>query len=142
MTNQFRCRFRQAVRLLLCKPILDIDIFSLGPTKLTQLLPERLHKGSATNSSAWIQETYAENLPCLLRRGPNPAESDWHNDSKSPRQFSILRHSSVQSYVEVSKIVGDSCCRYDNRSRRGCGLGAASREDFPHRFPGSKHCCW
>jgi len=48
------------------------------------------HKTALPEAVLGIQETDAENLPCLLRRGHNPAESDCHNDSKSPRQFSIL----------------------------------------------------
>jgi hypothetical protein len=54
---------------LLGKPVLDDKIFSLNPTKLAQLLPERLHEARATGSSAWIQETDAEDFPCLLRVG-------------------------------------------------------------------------
>ena len=50
--------------LLLCKPVLDGDILSFNPSKLAQLLPERLHEDRATGSSAWIQETYAEDFSC------------------------------------------------------------------------------
>ena len=32
-------------------------------------VPERLHENRATGSSACIQETYAEDFPCLLRVG-------------------------------------------------------------------------
>ena len=53
--------------LLLGKPVLDGDIFSLNPSKLAQLLPERVHEDRDTGSSAWIQETNAEDFPCLLR---------------------------------------------------------------------------
>ena len=66
-TNQVRRKLRQAFRLLLGKPILDGDILSLNPAKLAQLLPERLHENRATRSSACIQETDAEDFPCLLR---------------------------------------------------------------------------
>ena len=38
--------------LLLGKPVLDGDILSLNPSKLAQLLPERLHEDRATRSSA------------------------------------------------------------------------------------------
>ena len=55
--------------LLLCKPVLDGDILSLNPSKLAQLLPERVHEDRAAGSSAWIQETDAEDFPCLLRLG-------------------------------------------------------------------------
>ena len=51
------------------KPVLDGDILSLNPSKLAQLLQERLHEDRATGSSASIQETYAEDFPCLLRLG-------------------------------------------------------------------------
>ena len=68
-TNQVRRKLRQALMLLLGKPVLDGDIFSLNPAKLAQLLPERVHEDRATGSSACIQETYAEDFPCLLRVG-------------------------------------------------------------------------
>ena len=51
-TNQVRRKLRQALRLLLCKSVLDGDILSLNPAKLAQLLPERLHEDRATGSSA------------------------------------------------------------------------------------------
>ena len=64
--------------LLLCKPVLDGDIFSLNPSKLAQLLPERLHENRATRSSACIQETDAEDFPCLLRLGgTSKAQRAW-----------------------------------------------------------------
>ena len=66
-TNQVRRKLRQALRLLLGKSVLDGDILSLNPSKLAQLLPERLHEDRATRSSACIQETDAEDFPCLLR---------------------------------------------------------------------------
>ena len=68
-TNQVRRKLRQALSLLLGKPVLDGDILSLNPSKLAQLLPERLQEDRATGSSACIQETYAEDFPCLLRVG-------------------------------------------------------------------------
>ena len=49
--------------------VLDGDILSLNPSKLAQLLPERVHKDRAAGSSACIQVTYPENFCCLLRRG-------------------------------------------------------------------------
>src|SRR6266478_8657371 len=67
--NQVRRKLRQAFILLLCKPILDGDILSLNPSKLGNLLPERLHQGRATRSSAPIQETYAGDFSCPLRLG-------------------------------------------------------------------------
>ena len=66
-TNQVRRKLRKALRLLLGKSVLDGDILSLNPSKLAQLLPERVHEDGATRSSAIIQETYAEDFPCLLR---------------------------------------------------------------------------
>ena len=56
--------------LLLGKPILDGDILSLNPSKLAQLLPERVHEDRATGSSACIQETYAGDFRWLLRVEP------------------------------------------------------------------------
>jgi hypothetical protein len=67
--NQVRRKLRQALRLLLGKSIIDGDILSLNPSKLSQLLPEYLQADRATGSSAIIQETYAVNLPWLLRLG-------------------------------------------------------------------------
>src|SRR6266550_1577269 len=49
------------------KPVLVGDIFSFDPSKLGQLLSERLHEDRATRSSAWIEETDAEDFPWLLR---------------------------------------------------------------------------
>jgi len=54
---------------LLTKPVLDGDIFSVNPAKFVQLLPKRSQKPCHTGSSASIQETYAEDFPCLLRLG-------------------------------------------------------------------------
>src|SRR5262245_65294911 len=54
---------------VLSKPVLDGDILSLNPSKLAQLLPERLQEDRATGGSAIIQETYARDFPCLLRLG-------------------------------------------------------------------------
>ena len=51
-TNQVRRKLRQALSLLLGKPVLDGDILSLNPSKLAQLLPERVHEDRATGSSA------------------------------------------------------------------------------------------
>ena len=68
-TNQVRRKLRQALRLSLRKSVLDGDILSLNPSKLAQLLQERLHEDRATGSSASIEETYAEDFPCLLRLG-------------------------------------------------------------------------
>ena len=61
-TNQVRCKLRQALMPLLGKPVLDGDILSLNPSKLAQLLPERLQEDGDTGSSASIQETYAEDF--------------------------------------------------------------------------------
>ena len=80
-TNQVRRKLRQALSLLLCKPVLDGDILSLDPSKLAQLLPERLHEDRATRSSAFIQETYAEDFPCLLRvGGTRKAQRAWRKE--------------------------------------------------------------
>ena len=64
--------------LLLGKSVLDGDILSLNPSKLAQLLPERVHEDRATGSSAWIQETDAEDFSRLLRLG-------YHCNSKQHR---------------------------------------------------------
>ena len=77
----------QAVSLLLGKPVLDGDILSLDPSKLAQLLPERLQEDRATRSSAWIQETYAEDFPCLLRVGHRPAQREVRQRRQKPSAF-------------------------------------------------------
>jgi len=46
----------------------------------------------------------------------------------------------VLSYVEVSKMGGAFCNHRRARDVWGENTGAADRESFPHRFPGSKHC--
>jgi hypothetical protein len=45
-TNQVRSKLRQALKLSLGKPILDGDIFSLNPSKLGQLLSERIQEAA------------------------------------------------------------------------------------------------
>ena len=89
-TNQVRRKLRQALSLLLGKSVLDGDILSLNPSKLAQLLPERLHEDRATRSSACIQETYAEDFPCLLRVG-HTRQSEARTIAKIPAivRFSI-----------------------------------------------------
>ena len=74
-TNQVGSKFRQALILLLGKPILDSETLSLDPSKLAQLLAEHLHEARVTRRSASIQETYAEDFPCLLRVGHSPIQS-------------------------------------------------------------------
>src|SRR6266481_1028437 len=67
--NQVRRKLRHALILLLGKSVLDGDILSLNPSKLAQLLPERVQEDRATGSSASIQETYAGDFSCPLRLG-------------------------------------------------------------------------
>jgi hypothetical protein len=75
---------------LLGKSVLDGDILSLDPSKLAQLLPERVHENRATRSSASIQETYAEDFRWLLRPGHCPAHYECYNEGDKPHRFSIL----------------------------------------------------
>ena len=72
--------------LLLCKPVLDGDILSLNPSKLAQLLPERLHEDRATGSSAWIQETDAEDFSWLLRVSERAKRKE-HGAKRKPKTF-------------------------------------------------------
>ena len=44
---------------VLSKPVLNNEILSLDPSKLTQLLPKRVQEDRDTRSSAWIQESDA-----------------------------------------------------------------------------------
>ena len=99
-TNQLRRKLRQALRLLLGKPILDGDIFSLNPSKLAQLLPERLHEARATRSSACIQETYAEDFPCLLRVERTEQSSEEHSAKSKDGDF--FRSLSFCSCLDLS----------------------------------------
>ena len=68
-TNQVRHQLRYPFRPLLGKPVLDGDILSLNPSKLAELLQEHLQQPCHTSSSASIEETDAEDFPCLLRLG-------------------------------------------------------------------------
>src|SRR4029077_20648721 len=70
-TDKVRRKLRQALMLFLGKPVLEGDIFSLDPAKLSHLLPERVHEDRATGSSAIIQETHAGDFPWLLRVSGN-----------------------------------------------------------------------
>jgi hypothetical protein len=65
---------------LLGKSVLEGDILSLNPSKLAQLLPEHLHEARTTRSSAYIQVTYAENFPCLLRLRHSPTQNECHSE--------------------------------------------------------------
>ena len=75
--------------LLLAKSVLDGEILSLNPSKLAHLLPERLQEDRATGSSAWIQETYAKDFPCLLRLS-GTAKRKEHSAKSKTRRFSSL----------------------------------------------------
>jgi hypothetical protein len=76
--------------LLLGKSVLDGDILSLNPSKLAQLLPERLQEDRDTRSSAIIQETYAEDFSWLLRVDPRPAQRECESEGDNPTPFWIL----------------------------------------------------
>jgi hypothetical protein len=69
--------------------VLDGDIFSFNPSKLAQLLPERLQEDRDTGSSAIIQETDAEDFPYLLGVDHSPAQRECENEGDKPHQFSI-----------------------------------------------------
>ena len=75
--------------LFSAKPVLDGEIFSLNPSKLAQLLPERVHEDRATGSSAWIEETYAEDFPWLLRVG-EPLSAKSKAPSARPKIFFLM----------------------------------------------------
>ena len=73
-TNQVRRKLGQALSFPVRKSVLDGDILSLNPSKFAQLLPERFQQDGTPRSSACIQETYAEDFPCLLRLGRQSRE--------------------------------------------------------------------
>jgi hypothetical protein len=53
-TNQFRCKLRQALLLLVGKSVFDRDILSLNPAKLTQLSPKPFQEAAIIGSSASV----------------------------------------------------------------------------------------
>src|SRR5262249_48542830 len=67
--------------------MLDGDILSLDPSKLAQLLPERLQADRATGSSGILQETYAGDFPCLLRLGGNAKRTEHGGKDKDSDFF-------------------------------------------------------
>ena len=69
MTNQLRRRLRYALSLLLGKPILDSEIFSLPPSKLAHLLPKCIDENCHAGSRARIQVPDAEDFSLLLGFG-------------------------------------------------------------------------
>ena len=79
---QVRHKLRETFIFPLCKPILDGDVFSFNPSKLAQLLPERLHEDRATSSSAIIQETYPGDFCLLLRIGGQAKREEQSAKSK------------------------------------------------------------
>ena len=82
-TNQVRRKFRHPLTFLLCKSVLDRNILSLNPSKLAQLLPERINEDHATRSSAIIQETYAEYSSWLLRLGEMDESQNKRSEERS-----------------------------------------------------------
>jgi hypothetical protein len=81
-----RHEMRQRVAALRAKPVLDGEILSFNPAKLAQLLPERRHEDRAAGSSAWIQITYADDFPCLLRVGGRAKRKE-HGAKSKDRDF-------------------------------------------------------
>ena len=70
------------------KPVLEGDILSLDPTKLAQLLPERVHEDRAYQKQCYdIQETYAKDFPCLLRVGGKAMSQEHSGKSKTKNSF-------------------------------------------------------
>jgi hypothetical protein len=88
--------------LLIRKPVLDGDVFSFNPSKLAQLLPERVNENRAAGSSASFQEPYAEDFSCLLRVS-GKAKRKEHSAKSKDRDFflhvflSISIHSSLDT---------------------------------------------
>jgi hypothetical protein len=80
----------QTVILLLGKPILNGEILSLDPSKLAQFLSEHVQENRAARSSAIIQETDAEDFPCLLRVGHSPTQRECDSEDEKPHPFSIF----------------------------------------------------
>ena len=119
-TNQVRRKLRQALILLLCKPVLDGDILSLNPSKLAQLLSKRLHEDRATGSSAWIQETYAEDFPCLLRVGKrNSKNKELPADQRVILLFIIFFLAScLTPFASFHLITLSARCQHLRRNRQ------------------------
>ena len=72
------------------KPVLDGDILSLNPSKLAQLLPERLHEDRATGSSAIDPGNLCGGFFLAAAPEPQPRTTERDDDCKKPRPFSIL----------------------------------------------------
>src|SRR5262245_10806657 len=96
-TNQARRKLRYALRLLHCKPILAGDILSVDPAELAQLLPECVHHDRHTGRRAWVQETDAENFPCLLRVSGNTKRKE--HGAKRESRNSLLHFSPHPLYA-------------------------------------------
>src|SRR5262249_20379173 len=111
-TNEVRRKLRQPFKLLLGKPILDVDVFSFNPSKLPHLLPERLQADHATGSSAIIQETYAGDFSCLLCLGWK-AKSQEHDAKDKDGDFFlhgflrplVTRHSHLHLITFSARII-------------------------------------
>jgi hypothetical protein len=67
---------------LLSKPILDGNVFSFDPSKLAQLLPERIQEDRATGRSAIIQDADAEDF-ARLRRGRRAKRKEHRANDKA-----------------------------------------------------------
>ena len=98
------------------KPVLDGDILSLNPSKLAQLLPKRLQEDRATGSSAWIQETDAEDFPCLLRVTWTTSASSKDVEYEDQDIFFFMRFFSL---LAPSPSLSNEC-HHDVRVQRQC----------------------
>jgi hypothetical protein len=79
-----------------CTPATTIrSTLSLDPSKLAQLMSERLDEHRHTRSSTWIQETDAKDFPCLLRAG-GQAKRKEHSTKQMTLSFLLLH---IASYL-------------------------------------------
>src|SRR5215813_1913126 len=81
--NELRGKLGQALLLLFCKTILETDILAFHPSKLIQLLPQRINQNRATGLGGDVQITEAKHFSGLLRldrtakrKGQNTKDKD------------------------------------------------------------------
>ena len=112
-------KLRQALRFLLGKSILEGDALSLNPSKLAQILSERLHENRAAGSSALVQETDADDFSCLLRRRRFQKQTLTLQPRLMTNQLFSLRASFVRRLITNTEAEKSIIWGEKNRLRRG-----------------------
>src|SRR5262249_6614803 len=102
-------------------------------SKLVQLLPERPPKYRAPRSSAWVEDTYAEDFPWLLRLNWN-AQRNEHSGKDNDRDFFLhvfpsSLHSTLLTRPSFSLDHLVRSCQYVGRNRQADLLGSFQIDD-------------